>query len=75
MAKVEGSNPFIRFKREPCKSQGFSLRRAEWEQPQFAVGTTHGYQTGVSPQRSLLVPSSNIRSMRLTDCQGSAGDC
>jgi hypothetical protein len=25
MAKVEGSNPFIRFERKPCKSRGFLL--------------------------------------------------
>ena len=28
MAKVEGSNPFIRLKRKPCESQGFLHSRA-----------------------------------------------
>lgn len=30
MAKVEGSNPFIRLKRKPCKSQGFRKRSVFW---------------------------------------------
>ena len=31
MAKVEGSNPFIRLKRKPCKWQGFLLFEARVE--------------------------------------------
>jgi hypothetical protein len=44
MAKVEGSNPFIRFKRRPCKSWGFLLFGGELEWLEWGVGTTHGYQ-------------------------------
>jgi len=42
MAKVEGSNPFIRFKRKPCKSQGFLLSRVRSEAVLLGVGSSHG---------------------------------
>jgi hypothetical protein len=44
MAKVEGSNPFIRFARKPRKSRGFLLFEGGLEGLQWGVGTNHGYQ-------------------------------
>jgi hypothetical protein len=42
MAKVEGSNPFIRFERKPCKSQGFLLLGAGSHGLWQGVGSSRG---------------------------------
>src|SRR5271165_2591144 len=45
MAKVEGSNPFIRFLRIACKSAGFGRQDGWPVAPQIVAGTTREYQT------------------------------
>jgi hypothetical protein len=45
MAKVEGSNPFIRFYQNPRISGGFVHLASEEPLPARIVGTTRGYQT------------------------------
>ena len=42
MAKVEGSNPFIRFPQKPCKSQGFLLSEAARNELPSSLGNTFG---------------------------------
>jgi hypothetical protein len=42
MAKVEGSNPFIRLMRKPCKSRGFPLLGAGSYGLWRGVGSSRG---------------------------------
>ena len=63
MAKVEGSNPFIRFRQNPQNpriSGGFVRVGSEDDHPTRLVGTTNGYQT--KPQTLQLRRSLRRRS-------------
>jgi hypothetical protein len=46
MAKVEGSNPFIRFKQNPRLSGGFVRYWDRCTGTPHPVGTTRGYHMG-----------------------------
>jgi hypothetical protein len=51
MAKVEGSNPFIRFEQKPCKLQGFLLSRRRKIGPWRVWVTLLGNKRGAASAR------------------------
>ena len=58
MAKVEGSNPFIRFKQNPRISGGFVRVGSQADHPTRLVGTTSGRRT--KPQTPVVRPTGHV---------------
>jgi hypothetical protein len=58
MAKVEGSNPFIRFERKPCRSRGFLLSGVRSQGERVDAAGTRGWQTSLNRPVERAAPDS-----------------